>query len=175
MNLPPEDRMSELRQLFFESAAELVQTLNDQAMQLEKSPGNAEIARSLRRTVHTLKGDAAACGFRELSELAHEFEDVLRSKIRRRPLWCPKSPCVLPTFLRRCLRLTAPNEASQYSVVTGRHRPSGASWARRHLLRASRRKSESPPPTSAAGRHTSTGHHARPCGRQTRTPRNRKH
>ena len=77
MNLPPEDRMGELRQLFFESAAELVQTLNDQAMQLEKSPGNAEISRSLRRTVHTLKGDAAACGFRELSELAHEFEDVL--------------------------------------------------------------------------------------------------
>jgi two-component system chemotaxis sensor kinase CheA len=69
--------MTELRELFFESAGELVQNLNDQAMQLEKSPGDAENIRSLRRTVHTLKGDAAACGFRELSELAHEFEDVL--------------------------------------------------------------------------------------------------
>jgi two-component system chemotaxis sensor kinase CheA len=69
--------MSELRQLFFDTAAELVQKLNDEAMQLEKTPGDAETARSLRRTVHTLKGDAAACGFRELSELAHEFEDVL--------------------------------------------------------------------------------------------------
>lgn len=77
MSLPPDDRMSELRQLFFESAGELVQKLNDEAMQLEKSPGDAEAARSLRRTVHTLKGDAAACGFRELSELCHEFEDVL--------------------------------------------------------------------------------------------------
>jgi two-component system chemotaxis sensor kinase CheA len=74
---PPEDRMTELRQLFFETAAELVQKLNDEAMQLEKSPGDAEITRSLRRTVHTLKGDSAACGFRELSELSHEFEDVL--------------------------------------------------------------------------------------------------
>jgi len=74
---PPDDRMTELRQLFFESAAELVQNLNDQAMQLEKSPDDVESLRSLRRTVHTLKGDAAACGFRELSELAHEFEDVL--------------------------------------------------------------------------------------------------
>jgi two-component system chemotaxis sensor kinase CheA len=27
--------------------------------------------------VHTLKGDAAACGLRELSELAHQFEDAL--------------------------------------------------------------------------------------------------
>jgi two-component system, chemotaxis family, sensor kinase CheA len=77
VTVPPEDRMSELRQLFFETAGELVQKLNEEAMQLEKSPGDVETARSLRRTVHTLKGDAAACGFRELSELAHEFEDVL--------------------------------------------------------------------------------------------------
>jgi len=72
-----DDRMIELRQLFFESAAELVQKLNEEAMQLEKSPGDSVTARSLRRTVHTLKGDAAACGFRELSELCHQFEDVL--------------------------------------------------------------------------------------------------
>ena len=77
MSVPPEDRMSELRELFFESAEELVQKLNDEALHLEKSPGDAEASRSLRRTVHTLKGDSAACGFRELSELAHEFEDVL--------------------------------------------------------------------------------------------------
>ena len=77
MTVPPEDRMSDLQQLFFETAGELVQKLNDEAMQLEKSPGDVETARSLRRTVHTLKGDSAACGFRELSELAHEFEDVL--------------------------------------------------------------------------------------------------
>ena len=77
MTVPPEDRMTELRQLFFESAEELVQKLNDEAMQMERSPGDAEAARSLRRTVHTLKGDSAACGFRELSELCHEFEDVL--------------------------------------------------------------------------------------------------
>jgi two-component system chemotaxis sensor kinase CheA len=72
-----DDRMSELCQLFFETAGELIQTLNDEALRLEKSPGDVETARSLRRTVHTLKGDSAACGFRELSELSHEFEDVL--------------------------------------------------------------------------------------------------
>jgi two-component system chemotaxis sensor kinase CheA len=74
---PPDDRATELRELFFETAAELVQNLNEQAMRLEKSPDDGETVRGLRRTVHTLKGDAAACGFRELSELAHEFEDVL--------------------------------------------------------------------------------------------------
>jgi two-component system, chemotaxis family, sensor kinase CheA len=76
-DLPVDERMAELRQLFFESASELVQKLNDEALLLEKAPGEAETARSLRRTVHTLKGDAAACGFHELSGLSHEFEDVL--------------------------------------------------------------------------------------------------
>ena len=33
--------------------------------------------RSIRRIVHTLKGDAAACGFRELSNAAHDLEDAL--------------------------------------------------------------------------------------------------
>ena len=72
-----DDRNAELRELFFESALELLQSLNEDALKLEKEPGDVEIVRSIRRTVHTLKGDAAACGFRELSEAAHELEDAL--------------------------------------------------------------------------------------------------
>ena len=77
MSQSSDDRMTELRQLFFESAQELLQALNDEALKLEKCPGDVEIVRSIRRAVHTLKGDAAACGYREVSELAHEFEDAL--------------------------------------------------------------------------------------------------
>ena len=72
-----DERGAELRELFFETAQELLQTLNDEALKLEKHPSDTETVRSIRRIVHTLKGDAAACGFRELSELAHEFEDAL--------------------------------------------------------------------------------------------------
>jgi two-component system, chemotaxis family, sensor kinase CheA len=72
-----DERMAELRELFFESAQELLQALNDEALKLEKHPGDSEIVRTLRRIVHTLKGDAAACGYRELSEVAHELEDAL--------------------------------------------------------------------------------------------------
>jgi len=72
-----DDRMVELRELFFESAQELLQALNEEALKLEKHPGDAEIVRSLRRIVHTLKGDSAACGYRELSEVSHELEDAL--------------------------------------------------------------------------------------------------
>jgi two-component system, chemotaxis family, sensor kinase CheA len=76
-----EERAAELRDLFFESAQELLQTLNEQGLELEKSPGDPETVRGIRRTVHTLKGDSAACGFRELSELAHELEDVLKPEM----------------------------------------------------------------------------------------------
>jgi two-component system, chemotaxis family, sensor kinase CheA len=72
-----DERMAELRELFFESAQELLQALNDEALRLEKHPGDAEVVRGIRRSVHTLKGDAAACGYRELSEVAHELEDAL--------------------------------------------------------------------------------------------------
>src|SRR6202048_1093203 len=68
---------AELRELFFETAQELLQALNEESLKLEKKPGDEEIVRAIRRTVHTLKGDSAACGLRELSELAHQFEDAL--------------------------------------------------------------------------------------------------
>ena len=77
MSHSSDDRTAELRELFFETAQELLQALNEEGLKLEKNPGDSEIVRSIRRAVHTLKGDAAACGFRELSELAHELEDVL--------------------------------------------------------------------------------------------------
>jgi two-component system chemotaxis sensor kinase CheA len=73
----PDERGAELRELFFETSLELLQALNDEVLKLEKKPGDEEIVRVIRRTVHTLKGDSAACGLRELSELAHQFEDAL--------------------------------------------------------------------------------------------------
>jgi len=76
-----DERGAELRELFFETAQELLQSLNDDALKLEKTPKDAEIIRSIRRTVHTLKGDAAACGFLELSELAHLMEDALAVEV----------------------------------------------------------------------------------------------
>jgi len=73
----PDERGSELRDLFFETAQELLQSLNEDALKLERNPQDREIIRSIRRTVHTLKGDSAAVGFHELSELAHTLEDAL--------------------------------------------------------------------------------------------------
>jgi two-component system chemotaxis sensor kinase CheA len=77
----PDDRGGELRALFFESASELLQSLNEAGLELEAHPADEEVIRRVRRAVHTLKGDSAACGFQKLSELAHELEDVLSPQI----------------------------------------------------------------------------------------------
>jgi two-component system, chemotaxis family, sensor kinase CheA len=81
LSLLPEDRGAELRSLFFESAAEQLQVINDTGLQLEKRPADEELIRRVRRAVHTLKGDSAACGFHALSEIAHELEDILSLKV----------------------------------------------------------------------------------------------
>ena len=81
MKRQPDDRGSELRALFFESANELLQALNEAGLELEARPTDEEVIRSVRRAVHTLKGDSAACGFNRLSEIAHELEDVLSPQV----------------------------------------------------------------------------------------------
>ena len=81
MSKPPEDRNPELRAIFFESANELLQSLNEAGLELEARPTDEEVIRRVRRAVHTLKGDSAACGFHKLSELAHELEDILTPQV----------------------------------------------------------------------------------------------
>lgn len=81
MTFPSDEQSSELRDLFFESAEEILQGMNDAGLALEERPGDAEQLRHVRRAVHTLKGDSAACGYRQLSELAHDLEDVLTPEL----------------------------------------------------------------------------------------------
>jgi two-component system chemotaxis sensor kinase CheA len=79
-----DDRANELRSIFFESSQEILQALNKDALLMEKSPRDPEVIRNLRRSVHTLKGDSAACGYKELSELAHAVEDLLTPEMAAR-------------------------------------------------------------------------------------------
>jgi two-component system chemotaxis sensor kinase CheA len=81
VSFPSDEHSSELRDLFFESAEEILQGMNEAGLALEQHPGDTEVLRQVRRAVHTLKGDSAACGYRQLSELAHEFEDVLTPEL----------------------------------------------------------------------------------------------
>lgn len=77
MNFFSDERAAELRELFFESAQDLLQELNEAGILLETDPTDSDALARVRRAMHTLKGDSAACGFRQLSELAHDLEDLL--------------------------------------------------------------------------------------------------
>src|SRR5260370_42669762 len=77
MNFFSEERAAELRELFFESAQDQLQELNEAGILLETDPADSEALARGPRAMHTLKGDAAACRFRQISELAHDIEDVL--------------------------------------------------------------------------------------------------
>ena len=81
MTFPSDEQASELRELFFESAEEILQRMNEAGLALEQHPGDVDQLREIRRAVHTLKGDSAACGYRQLSELAHDLEDVLTPEL----------------------------------------------------------------------------------------------
>jgi two-component system chemotaxis sensor kinase CheA len=77
VNFFPDERAAELRELFFESSQDQLQELNEAGILLETDPADSESLARVRRAMHTLKGDAAACGYRQLSELAHDIEDLL--------------------------------------------------------------------------------------------------
>lgn len=72
-----DEELAQLRAAFFEQATEVVDSLGGLILCVEREPGNVESLRSVKRAVHTLKGDASAFGFDELMQLAHRYEDAL--------------------------------------------------------------------------------------------------
>src|SRR6185436_3776192 len=60
-----------------EQATEVIDSLSELIIKVESDPADSESLRSIRRAVHTLKGDSTAFGFGELTTLAHQYEDAL--------------------------------------------------------------------------------------------------
>ncbi len=76
-----EAELMELRGMFFEQATEVIDSLSGMIIKVESDPADSESLRSIRRAVHTLKGDSTAFGFSDLTTLAHRYEDAL-DKVR---------------------------------------------------------------------------------------------
>jgi two-component system chemotaxis sensor kinase CheA len=125
----PDDRASELRELFFETATELLQTLNEEGLELEKRPEDEEVLRRVRRTVHTLKGDSAACGYTELSELAHALEDVLK----------PEVAALSKQALAEVVLIAADTFSSMLSAYHGNMQPPAGEELRQQILTLTRK------------------------------------
>ena len=77
------DPGAEMRELFFETSQELLQSLNDDGLKLERSPEDIEVVRSIRRTVHISLGTATAARWlrRRVSIAAREASNGSRSPL----------------------------------------------------------------------------------------------
>ncbi len=129
MSFFPEDQAPELRELFFESATELLQALNEEGLELEKRPQDEEVLRQVRRTVHTLKGDSAACGYTDLSELAHALEDVLR----------PEVAATSKSALAEVVLIAADTFSSMLSAYRGNMQPPAGEELRQQIISLTRK------------------------------------
>jgi two-component system chemotaxis sensor kinase CheA len=69
--------MSQYLEYFLSEAAEHLQALNANLLDLEQRPDNREVFNEILRSAHTLKGMSATMGFKHMAELTHEMESTL--------------------------------------------------------------------------------------------------
>ncbi len=84
MSIPAifDEEMKEIVESFIIETKELLEKLDNDLIELEKRPEDAELLNAIFRYVHTIKGTSSFIGFEQMSELTHKFEDVL-NKLRK--------------------------------------------------------------------------------------------
>jgi two-component system chemotaxis sensor kinase CheA len=69
---------NEHAEMFKEEAYELLEELETSLMELEKTPDDADLVGTIFRALHTIKGSGAMFGFDDISEFAHQVENVFQ-------------------------------------------------------------------------------------------------
>ena len=69
--------ISQYKDLFITEAQEHLDALNKFMLELESDPTNLDVLTEIFRSAHTLKGMSATMGYDQLTELAHEMENLL--------------------------------------------------------------------------------------------------
>ncbi len=85
-----------LLQEFLTECEELLQSMDQDLIQLESAPDNEELLNRIFRALHTIKGTSSFLGFDPMVKLGHCAEDVL-SSLRRREI--PLSPRIMNALL----------------------------------------------------------------------------
>ena len=68
--------IDKFKDAFKDEASELLSTLEDQLLELEKNPHNQETISAIFRAMHTIKGSAAMFGFDTISHFTHQVENA---------------------------------------------------------------------------------------------------
>ncbi|MBN1649637.1 MAG: chemotaxis protein CheA [Spirochaetales bacterium] len=69
--------MDKFKDTFREEAYELLVSLEDYLLQLEKDPANKDLISAVFRVMHTIKGSSAMFGFDQISTFTHEIESIM--------------------------------------------------------------------------------------------------
>ena len=68
--------MTSPQDTFIQEARDILQSLEEQLLELEAAPDNKELVDAVFRGLHTLKGSGDMFGFTELARFIHHFEDA---------------------------------------------------------------------------------------------------
>ncbi|MCX7730419.1 MAG: Hpt domain-containing protein, partial [Candidatus Caldatribacterium sp.] len=63
--------------VFLEEVEEHIERLEENLVQLEKSPDDESLVQAIFRSFHTIKGSSSSMGFQKMMELAHLMENLL--------------------------------------------------------------------------------------------------
>jgi two-component system chemotaxis sensor kinase CheA len=80
-----DNEMKELLESFLIETQEILDTLDQDLMELESQAENFELLNSVFRSFHTIKGTSSFMGFEQITEITHHAEDIL-NKLRKAEL-----------------------------------------------------------------------------------------
>jgi two-component system chemotaxis sensor kinase CheA len=74
---PAADIRTQIREIFLDEAATLVDELESSVLELERNPASQEMVNAAFRAAHTIKGSAAGVGLTPVAAFTHRLEDAL--------------------------------------------------------------------------------------------------
>ncbi|MCK5076766.1 MAG: Hpt domain-containing protein, partial [Calditrichia bacterium] len=84
------EELSELVEVFYIELDEILDSLNQDFVELEKNPGDSELLNRIFRGAHTIKGTSGFIGFDHMVKLTHAMEDCL-NKARNNEIYIDES------------------------------------------------------------------------------------
>ncbi len=74
-----QSELNELKELFFNEAYEILQTIDQEILNIETGHERDAALKTIQRSLHTLKGNSRALGFTCLNTLTHKSEDLVKT------------------------------------------------------------------------------------------------
>ena len=71
------EELNEILNIFQQESAEIISSMDEKILVLEREENNPDVAIQLFRDAHSLKGSARMLGFDDIQNIAHKIEDII--------------------------------------------------------------------------------------------------